>query len=86
MELVRLMLKLMGKDESFIEYVDDRPAHDNYAVNWDKINKKLGWKPKYDLESGLKQTIDWYTANTSWWQEAKLEAEEFYKKLNSLKK
>ncbi len=86
MELVRLMLKLMGKDESFIEYVDDRPAHDNYAVNWDKINKELGWEPQYDLESGLKQTIDWYSANTIWWQETKAEAEEFYKKLNSLKK
>jgi len=86
MELVRLMLKLMGKDESSVEYVDDRPAHDNYAVNWDKINRELGWEPQYDLESGLKQTIDWYTANTSWWQETKLEAEEFYKKLNGLKK
>lgn len=86
MELVRLMLKLMGKDESSIEYVDDRPAHDNYAVNWDKINRELGWEPQYDLESGLKQTIDWYSANTTWWQETKTEAEEFYKKLNSLKK
>lgn len=86
MELVQLMLKLMGKDESSLEYVADRPAHDNYAVNWDKINKELGWEPKYDLESGLKQTIDWYTTNTSWWQETKAEAEEFYKKLNSLKK
>jgi len=86
MELVKLMLKLMDKDESSLEYVADRPAHDNYAVNWDKINKELGWEPKYDLESGLTQTIDWYTANTSWWQETKAEAEEFYKKLNSLKK
>jgi len=86
MELVRLMLKLMGKDENSLEYVADRPAHDNYAVNWDKINRELGWEPQYDLESGLKQTIDWYTANTSWWQETKAEAEEFYKKLNSLKK
>ena len=86
MELVKLMLKLMGKDESSLEYVADRPAHDNYAVNWDKINRELGWEPKYDLESGLKQTVDWYTANTSWWQETKAEAEEFYKKLNSPKK
>ncbi len=86
MELVKLMLKLMGKDESSLEYVADRPAHDNYAVNWDKINRELGWEPKYDLESGLKQTVDWYTANTSWWQETKAEAEEFYQKLNSPKK
>ena len=85
-ELVKLMLKLMGKDESCLEYVADRPAHDNYAVNWDKINKELGWEPKYTFETGLQQTIDWYTANTSWWQETKAEAEEFYKKLNSLKK
>lgn len=86
MELVQLMLKLMGKDESSLEYVTDRPAHDNYAVNWDKINRELGWEPQYDFESGLKQTIDWYTQNQTWWQETKKEAEEFYLKLNSLKK
>jgi len=85
-ELVHLLLKLMNKGEESLEYVADRPAHDNYAVNWDKINKELGWEPKYDFESGLKQTIDWYTTNTSWWQETKKEAEEFYIKLNSLKK
>ena len=86
MELVQLMLKLMSKDESCLEYVADRPAHDNYAVNWDKINRELGWEPKYTFETGLQQTIDWYAANTTWWQETKKEAEEFYIKLNSLKK
>jgi len=86
MELVRLLLKLMNKGEDSLEYVADRPAHDNSAVNWHKIRKELGWEPKYDFESGLKQTIDWYTQNTSWWQETKKEAEEFYLKLNSLKK
>ena len=86
MELVKLMLKLMGKDESCLEYVADRPAHDNYAVNWDKINRELGWEPKYTFETGLQQTIDWYAANTTWWQETKKEAEEFYKKLSNLKK
>jgi dTDP-glucose 4,6-dehydratase len=86
MELVKLILKLMNKDENSLEFVADRPAHDNYAVNWDKINKELGWQPQYDLESGLKQTIDWYTQNESWWQETKKEAEEFYLKLNQVKK
>ena len=86
MELVKLLLKLMNKTEADLEYVADRPAHDNYAVNWDKISKELGWEPKYDLESGLKQTVDWYTQNQTWWTETKAEAEEFYKKLNSLKK
>jgi dTDP-glucose 4,6-dehydratase len=86
MDLVRLLLKLMNKNEESIEYVADRPAHDNYSVNWDKINKELAWEPKYDLESGMKQTVDWYTQNQTWWQETKKEAEEFYVKLNSLKK
>lgn len=86
MDLVRMLLKLMNKGEESLEYVADRPAHDNYAVNWDKIRKDLGWEPKYDLESGLKQTVDWYTQNQTWWQETKKEAEEFYIKLNSLKK
>ncbi len=83
MELVRMILKLMNKGEDSLEYVADRPAHDNYAVNWDKINKELGWEPQYDLESGLKQTVDWYTQNQTWWQETKKEAEEFYIKLNN---
>jgi len=86
MELVRLILNLMNKGEDSLEHVADRPAHDNYAVNWDKINNELGWEPKYDLESGIKQTIDWYTQNQTWWQETKAEAEEFYIKLNNLKK
>jgi dTDP-glucose 4,6-dehydratase len=85
-DLVKTILTIMDKTEKDIEYVADRPAHDNYAVNWDKINKELGWKPKYDLESGLEQTIDWYAQNQDWYQDTKHEAEEFYKKLNKIKK
>ena len=85
MELVNMLLKIMNKSEDSLEYVADRPAHDNYAVNWEKIKLELGWEPKYDFKSGLKQTVDWYSANTSWWQETKKEAEEFYIKLNKLK-
>lgn len=84
-DLVKMILKLMNKSEDKIEYVTDRPAHDNYAVNWMKIKKELGWEPQYDLESGLRQTIDWYTNNQEWYNETKKEAEEFYKKLNSKK-
>jgi len=80
-KIIKTILKLMGKDESCIEYVADRPAHDNYAVNWDKI-KKLGWRPQEDLTSGLQKTVDWYRQNSSWWQSSKREAERFYKKLN----
>jgi dTDP-glucose 4,6-dehydratase len=84
-DLIKMLLKVMGKDESYIEYVADRPAHDNYSVNWSKINKELGWEPKYTLETGLKATVDWYMQNQEWWTETKKEAEEFYKKLNAAK-
>lgn len=84
-DLIKMLLKVMGKDESYIEYVADRPAHDNYSVNWSKINRELGWEPKYTLETGLKATVDWYIQNREWWIETKKEAEEFYKKLNAAK-
>lgn len=82
-DIVKQVIKLMGKDESQIEYVADRPAHDNYAVSWDKIHNKLGWQPKETLESGLQKTIDWYIAHESWWRASKSEAEAFYQKLNN---
>ncbi|HPJ16802.1 MAG TPA: dTDP-glucose 4,6-dehydratase [Candidatus Woesebacteria bacterium] len=82
-DLVNLVINLMGKSSDQIEFVADRPAHDNYAVSWQKINQDLGWQPKETLESGLRKTIDWYLNNESWWRQAKTEAEEFYKKLNN---
>lgn len=85
-EIVKKVLKIMGKDESLIEYVADRPAHDNYAINWSKIKNELGWEPIYDLESGLIDTIKWYQEHESWWRESKKEAEEFYKKLAESRK
>lgn len=85
-DLVKLILKVMGKSEKDdMEFVADRPAHDNYAVNWSKLRKKLKWEPKYDLESGIDQTISWYTENQEWYKETKKEAEAFYKKLNKNK-
>ncbi len=84
-DLVKKVIKLMGKSEDVIEYVADRPAHDNYAVNWDKISTDLGWKPLETLESGLKKTIDWYVSHESWWRDSKAEAEAFYIKLNNYK-
>jgi len=75
----------MGKDDSYIEFVADRPAHDNYAVSWEKIHNELGWEPNETLDSGLQKTIDWYRQNESWWRAAKSEAEAFYQKLNDYK-
>lgn len=84
-DIVKKIIDLMGETESVIEYVADRPAHDNYAVSWDKIHNELGWEPSETLDSGLQKTIDWYRGHESWWQVAKIEAEAFYQKLNNYK-
>ncbi|OGK18858.1 dTDP-glucose 4,6-dehydratase [Candidatus Roizmanbacteria bacterium RIFCSPHIGHO2_02_FULL_40_13b] len=67
-EVVKRILKLMGKDESSIEYVTDRQGHDRrYAMDWTKINQELGWSPKYDFDEALKNTVEWFKANEEWW-------------------
>lgn len=71
-EIAKRILKIMGKDEEHIEYVQDRPGHDRrYSVDWSKINKELGWKPEFDFDTYLKKTIDWYVENESWWKKLK---------------
>ena len=67
MEITRLILKAMGKDETSIEYVKDRLGHDRrYAICNDKIQSELGWKPSLTFEQGIKITIDWYLNNQDW--------------------
>jgi dTDP-glucose 4,6-dehydratase len=67
LSVVRKLLRLMGKPESLPSYVRDRPGHDRrYALNCNKIQNELGWRPKISLEAGLQQTIDWYKNNTKW--------------------
>lgn len=69
LEVVKTILQALGKPDSLISYVADRPGHDlRYAINPHKMESELGWKPTYDLESGIKQTIDWYLENQEWWQ------------------
>lgn len=81
LELTNKILKLLDKDESFIEYVKDRPGHDRkYAVDWTKINKELGWKPLFDLDTWLERTIVWYKENEWWWKPLKQKSESIYKK------
>lgn len=71
-EVIKRILKLMGKTESSIEYVKDRPGHDRrYAMDWSKINRELGWKPRYGFDEYLKTTIDWYIKNQDWWKRIK---------------
>ena len=67
MEITRLILDAMGKDESSIEYVQDRLGHDRrYAISNDKITSELGWKPSVTFEQGIKMTIEWYLNNQDW--------------------
>jgi len=67
LEITRLILEAMGKDESSIEYVQDRLGHDRrYAISNDKITAELGWKPSITFEEGIKLTIDWYLNNLEW--------------------
>lgn len=70
--IVKKILEILGKGEEEIEYVKDRPGHDwRYAINSEKIQNELGWKPTISLEEGLKETISWYQENTDWWQAVK---------------
>ena len=67
MEITRLILEAMGKDESSIRYVEDRLGHDRrYAISNDKITSELGWQPSLTFEEGIKITIDWYLNNQDW--------------------
>jgi len=65
--IARTLLRLIGKPESLLTYVKDRPGHDRrYALHCDKMENDLGWKPAIPFEKGLKQTIDWYKSNARW--------------------
>jgi dTDP-glucose 4,6-dehydratase len=65
--MARRVLRGTGKPDSLLSYVRDRPGHDRrYALTCDKIEQELGWKPAISLGDGLRQTIDWYRANTEW--------------------
>ena len=66
-EIVRLILAELGKPESLITYVKDRPGHDRrYAIDNTKITTELGWAPVYTFEQGIKETINWYLDNVEW--------------------
>lgn len=68
-EVVRRILKVMGKDESLIELVDDRPGHDvRYSLDSTKIRRELGWRPKYAFDKALEATVRWYIENEWWWR------------------
>jgi dTDP-glucose 4,6-dehydratase len=67
LSLARRLLQLLGKPETLLSHVKDRPGHDRrYALRCEKIEKELSWKPQIPLEEGLRKTVNWYKANTEW--------------------
>ena len=69
LEVVKTILKALGKPESLIKYVTDRPGHDmRYAIDPTKIETELGWKPTYTFDTGIEMTINWYLENREWWE------------------
>lgn len=69
LEVVKTILKELGKPESLITFVTDRKGHDlRYAIDPSKIRSELGWEPVTKFEEGIKKTIKWYLENRSWWE------------------
>lgn len=69
LQVVKTILKSLGKPESLIRFVTDRPGHDRrYAIDPAKLEQELGWTPQYTFESGIQQTIQWYLENQDWWK------------------
>ncbi len=72
LKIVRAILKHLGKPESLMQYVKDRPGHDRrYALDSSKLQRELGWSPIVPFEEGIRRTIDWYTSNADWLDHAR---------------
>ncbi|MBR5427866.1 MAG: dTDP-glucose 4,6-dehydratase [Clostridia bacterium] len=68
-DVVKTILRVLGKPESLITYVSDRKGHDlRYAINADKLERELGWRPMHDFETGISETVLWYKNNSQWWK------------------
>jgi len=71
-DLTKMVLNILGKPESLIQPVKDRPGHDRrYSLDCSKIRRELGWTPRFDFERALKETVKWYRDNQWWWKKLK---------------
>ena len=71
-DVLKSILRILGKPESLIHYVQDRLGHDRrYAMDINKINSELSWMPEFNFEQGIRMTTDWYVKNKSWWARIK---------------
>ena len=70
LDVVKIILKELGKSDSLISFVKDRPGHDRrYAIDPTKISNELGWLPETKFEDGIRKTIKWYLENKEWWED-----------------
>ena len=76
-------MQILGKPESLITFVTDRPGHDRrYAIDPAKLTGELGWKPKYNFDTGIRQTVEWYLSHEDWWQRIiSGEYQDYYEKM-----
>ncbi len=71
-EITKQLLQLTGRDESFIQYVQDRPGHDRvYLIDHTKATRELDWNPRVSFAQGLAETVQWYRENRPWWEAVK---------------
>ena len=82
MDVVKKIIKILGKSENDLEFVKDRPGHDRrYAIDWSKIHNELGWEPQHSFDEWLEKTVQWYVENKDWWEKVKSgEYQKYYKK------
>ena len=82
-DIVKIIIKELGKDESLIKFVEDRKGHDRrYAIDPTKIHNELGWLPETMFADGIQKTIRWYLDNRDWWSEIiSGEYREYYDKM-----
>ena len=67
--IVEKILNILEKSHDMIEYVGDRPGHDKrYSIDCSKIESQIGWRPQHTFDDALRQTVDWYLQNQSWWE------------------
>ncbi len=85
LQVVKTVLKELGKSEDLIKYVTDRPGHDmRYAIDPTKIHNELGWQPKTLFDEGIKKTVKWYLDNKKWWENIiSGEYQNYYEKMYS---
>lgn len=75
LEVVRTILDVLGKPESLIRFVQDRPGHDRrYAMDISRIRDRLGWHPTHTFATGLRETVQWYLEHSEWWRRVQSEA------------